>query len=179
MTAGGNHRIKKQDATTSSSTSTTIPANVRAGQVIGLVEITGSLGSPIDLSKLADEFAANLETLLPILDTAEMLGLIKSEKGDISLTEFGLKFHKATRNKVGLLRDVLAKIEPFKTAVELASKEKHASAREIAEALLARDLRWHHSHELNEALIKDLLIHWAIYAKLLKYDGRTGKFQKV
>ena len=33
-----------------------MPANVRAGQVMGLVEITGGLGTPVDLAKLADEF---------------------------------------------------------------------------------------------------------------------------
>ncbi len=156
-----------------------MPANVRAGQVIGLVEITGGLGSLIDVSRLADEFGADIAILLPIVDTAEMLGLIKSEKGDISLTDFGLKFQKTSRHKVTLLKDQLAKIEPFKTAIELASTRKNISAHDIAESLLARDIRWHHTSELNEALIQGLLIHWAIYAGLLSYNGKTGKFQKM
>ena len=137
------------------------------------------MGSPIELSTLADEFAANIETLLPIVDTGEMLGLVKSEKGKVSLTEFGSKFQKTTKHKVRLLRDALSKIEPFKTAVELTTKKKLFSVREIAEALGSKDQRWHHSPELNEALVKALLIHWAIYAGMLKYDGRTGKFQKA
>src|SRR5437870_8188301 len=89
-----------------------MPANVRAGQVVGLVEVTGGLDSAIDIPRLADEFGSDIATFLPILDTAEMLGLVKNEKGDISLTDFGRKFQKTAKHKVALLRNVLAKIEP-------------------------------------------------------------------
>src|SRR5579872_6174868 len=71
-----------------------MPANVRAGQILGLVEITGGLGGPVDAAKLGDEFGADLVTLLPILDTGELLGLVKVDKGVVSLTDFGHKFQK-------------------------------------------------------------------------------------
>jgi hypothetical protein len=60
----------------------------------------------------------------------------------------------------------------------LVAKKKASSAQEIAEVLAQRGLRWHHYQELNETLIQALLIHWAIYAELLTYNGKTGKFQK-
>jgi hypothetical protein len=157
-----------------------MPANVRAGQILGLVEITGGLGTAVDASKLADEFGADLVTLLPILDTGEMLGLVKVEKGDVSLTEFGLQFQQASKYKVRLLRDQLAKIEPFKTALQLAILRKDGvSAREVCESLQERGVRWHHIPEINEMLVQTMLIHWAIYAELLSYNGKTGKFQVV
>lgn len=156
-----------------------MPANVRAGQVLGLVEIVGGLGTTVDVARLADEFGSDLVTLLPILDTGELLGLVKVEKGDISLTDFGLKFQKASKNKVKLLKDLLANIEPFKMALELVAQEGSVSTAEISEALWNKDIRWHHSPEMNETLILTLLIHWAIYAGLLSYNGKTGKFQKV
>jgi hypothetical protein len=155
-----------------------MPAEVRAGQVIGLVEITGGLGSVIDASRLADEFGADLTKLLPILDGAEILGLVKTHKGDVSLTEFGLKFQKTSKHKVKLLKDALSKIEPFKTTLELLSTKKSVSVQEIAEALKAKDIRWHYRDEINEMNIQTILIHWAIYAELLTYNGKTGKFQK-
>jgi hypothetical protein len=157
-----------------------MPANVRAGQILGLVEITGGLTTSIDLAKLADEFGADLVTLLPILDTGEMLGLIKVDKGEVRLTDFGLKFQKASKEKIRMLRDKLSGIEPFRTALKLAgSSKKGVTTREICEDLLWRDTRWHHSPEVNEALVQRLLIHWAIYAGLLTYDGKTGRFRKV
>ena len=156
-----------------------MPANVRAGQVIGLVEITGGLGSPIDASKLADEFGSDLAVLLPILDTGEMLGLIKVEKGDVSLTELGQKFQRLSKNKVRMLKDQLAKVEPFKTALELAVRDEEFSANDVANALQEKDIRWHHKQEMNEMQIQALLIHWAIYAGLLNYNGKDGKFRKA
>src|SRR5712692_3013394 len=143
-----------------------MPANVRAGQVISLVEITGSIGGKVDAPKLADELGADIAVLLPILDAAEMLGLVRSEKGDVHLTELGLRFQKTSKNKLRLLKDRLAAIEPFRTALELASRKKLITAGEVAEALSDMGIRWHYQPELNETLLKTLLIHWAIYAGL-------------
>jgi hypothetical protein len=53
------------------------------------------------------------------------------------------------------------------------------TASQVADTLAEMGLRWHYKPELNEALIRALLIHWAIYAGLLKYDGKSGKFQKA
>ena len=147
--------------------------------MISLVEITGSIGGKVDVPKLADELGADIAVLLPILDTAEMLGLVRSEKGDVHLTELGLKFQKTTKNKLKILRERIAMIEPFRTAIELGSRGKPVTAGQVAEALSEMGLRWHYKPELNEALIKTLLIHWAIYAGLLSYDGKSNKFLKV
>ncbi len=156
-----------------------MPGNVRGGQVISLVEITGSIGGKVDAPKLADEMGADIAVLLPVLDAAEMLGLVRPEKGDVHLTELGLKFQKTSKNKLKLLKDRLATIEPFRTALELASKGKNVTAAQVAESLADIGLKWHYQPEMNESLIRALLIHWAIYAGLLKYDGKSGKFQKA
>ncbi|MDG6909299.1 MAG: AAA-associated domain-containing protein [Nitrososphaerota archaeon] len=156
-----------------------MPSNVTGGQVISLVEITGSIGGKVDAPKLADELGANIAVLLAILDAAEMLGLVRSEKGDVHLTELGLKFQKTTKNKLKTLKDRIGTIEPFRTAVELASRGKPVAVSQVADTLSEMGLRWHYQPEMNEALIRTLLIHWAIYAGLLKYDGKSRKFQKA
>ena len=155
-----------------------MPGNVRGGQVISLVEITGSIGGKVDAPRLADEMGADIAVLLPVLDAAEMLGLVRSEKGDVHVTELGLKFQKTTKNKIRMLKDRLATIEPFRTALELAAHGKSVTARQVADSLTEMGLKWHYQPEINESLIRTLLIHWAIYAGLLKYDGKSGKFQK-
>ena len=169
----------KQSSGVENARSQVMPANVRAGQIIGLVEMTGGLGAPIDASDLAEEFGFDIATLLPIIDTAEMLGLVRADKGEVSLTDFGLKFQKLAKRKVSLLKDQISQIEPFKTALDLVVSKKSVSARDVAEALQLKDIRWHHTPELNEGLVKSLLIHWAIYAGILTYNGKTGKFQKA
>lgn len=156
-----------------------MPGPVRAGQVISLVEIAGSIGGKVDAPKLADELGADLAVLLPILDAAEMLGLVRSEKGDVTPTELGIKFQKTTKNKLLLIRDRVATIEPFRTALELASRGKPITAQEVTDALGEMGLKWHYKPDLNEALVRALLIHWTIYAKLLSYDGKSDRFRKI
>ena len=156
-----------------------MPGNVRAGQVISLVEVTGGLGPKVDVPRLADELGADIAVLLGVLDAAEMLGLVKSEKGDVYLTELGQKFQKASKNKVRMLKERLAAIEPFRTALDLASKGKSVTAGQVADTLSEIGIKWHYQPELNEALIKTLLVHWTIYGGLMSYDGKTGKFQKI
>jgi hypothetical protein len=156
-----------------------MPAHVRAGQIVSLVEVTGGLGTSIDAARLADEFGADIAVLLPIIDAGEMLGLVKSHKGNISLTEFGLKFQRTSKHKIRLLRDELMKIEPFRTAVHLASKRQDFSAGDVADYLATKRVRWHHEAELNQTIVKMLLIHWAIYAGLLSYNGKTDQFQSA
>lgn len=160
-------------------TALVMPGNVRGGQVISLVEITGSIGGKDDIPKLADEMGADLAVLLPILDAAEMLGLVRVDKGDVLLTEFGHKFQKTTKNKLMMLKERIATIEPFRTAMELAPKGKTVTAAQVAETLGEMGLKWHYQPEINESLVRTLLIHWSIYAGLMKYDGKTDKFQRA
>lgn len=155
-----------------------MPGNVRAGQVISLVEVTGGLGSSINAARLADELGADIAVLIPILDTAELLGLVKAEKGEVSLTEFGQRFQKTTKQKVRLLTDQLTKIEPFKTAIDLANRHGSVTTEEVAEALGDRGIEWYHEKDLNIELLRTILIHWAIYAGLLTYS-KEGKFEPV
>lgn len=156
-----------------------MPGTVRAGQVISLVEVAGSIGGKVDAPKLADELGADLGVLLTIMDAAEILGLVRMEKGDVYLTELGLKFQKTSTNKVKILKERLATIEPFRTALDLASKRRGITAGNVADALSEMGMKWHFVPEMNETLIKTLLIHWAIYGGLLRYDGKSEKFQKA
>jgi len=103
---------------------------------------------------------------------------VRSEKGDVFLTELGHKFQKASKNKVRMLKDRLSSIEPFRTALELASRSKWVTAEQVADTLSEIGIKWHYQPELNESLIKALLVHWTIYGGLMNYDGKSGRFQK-
>jgi len=153
-----------------------MPAHVRTGQIMGLVDVTAELGALTDFASLADELGDDIDTLLPILDTAEMLGLVEVKKGVVSLTHLGSKFHHVPRNKMHLLRTRVSEIEPFKTAFELATHG--VSSAQVTQDLVERGITWHHEQELNEAAVHSLLIHWAIFAGLLRYNGKNGKFQR-
>ena len=158
--------------------SVVMPGNVRPGQVISLVEITGGMGPKLDVPRVADEMGADIDVLFPVIDAAQMLGLVKLEKGDLFLTEDGHAFQKTLKDKVRTLKDRLAQIEPFRTAMEIASKKHKVSAHEVADALAQKGVKWHYQPEKNESVIRELLIHWSIYAGLLSY-GKAGDFLKA
>ena len=77
-----------------------------------------------------------------------------------------------------LLSSLLATIEPFKTAIAMATKQRSVSAGAIAEALSERGITWHHEPEVKQSLLTTILIHWAIYAGLLSYN-KSGRFETV
>jgi len=154
-----------------------MPGNVRAVHVISLVEEMGELGTGTHVNKPVEKIGADMGVLLPILEATETLGLVKSEEGDLFITEEGLKFQGTTMAKVSILKDKLTSIEPFRTAVELASKRGSTSAGEVAQTLAERGIQWHYKPDLNESLVKNLLIHWVIRAGLLSYNGKNGKLR--
>src|SRR5438445_11692979 len=102
---------------TSSSRPMMMPANVRAGQVVSLVEVTGGLGPKIDTHRLADELGADIAVFLPILDAAEPLGLVKKERGEASLPECGLRLSETSTNTIRLLKTQLSQIAPVTATV--------------------------------------------------------------
>jgi len=162
-------------------TSRMMPANVRPGQIISLIQISNDLGQSIELMRLADELRADLVILLPIIDAGEMLGLVEKQQDGLALTDFGLRFQKTTRNfnKIRLLKDRLIEIEPFKTSLALVNQKRSVTTADIAETLDKNGVRWDPDPEQNESLVNNLLIPWAILAGILSYDGKTGKFSTI
>ena len=145
--------------------------------MVSLVGEIGSLGRGITFTKLAEKTGVGIDVLPPTLKTAEMLGPVRSNEGDIFLTEEGLEFQGTSMDRVAILKDKLVSIEPFRTAVELASKRGGTTAEEVAETLAEHGIRWHCEPERNESAVRNLLMHWVIRARLLSYDGKDGKFQ--
>src|ERR1700730_17153144 len=67
----------------------------RPGGMAGLLEILCDQGGRVDLHHLADELSLEVDALLPTVDTAVLLGLIRLEEGDAIITPRGEEFAKA------------------------------------------------------------------------------------
>ena len=63
------------------------------GGLAGLVEIVYANGGPIGLADLADELNFEIDDLLPLVDAANMLGLVTVGDGELTLTETGAQVH--------------------------------------------------------------------------------------
>ena len=153
------------------------PTGIRAGQLIGLIEIISEFGGrAVDLYKVAEEMNVTIETLLPLLKAAQMLHLVTVSKGDVSLTKIGQEMVNM-KDKRAIYGGQLAKIEPFYTAVKMAENGPF-TAEDLAAELASKAAGWVDSNYIDPAILRDMLVHWAIYAKLLEYDGQEGKFTK-
>jgi len=155
------------------------PPNVSSSQVMALLKSVKDEGGKVDAAKLADDFGFDLKSMLPILNVAEMLGLITVDGGDITLTSLGSRIIKEGTSGFKLLKDNISRFEPFKTALELSKKSSYVTSREISEALKEKGIVFSEDEEENENMVEAVLVHWAIYANMLKYNGKTAVFSKA
>ena len=66
--------------------------HARPGGVAGLLELLLDKGGRDDIYRLADDLAFEIDDLLPIVDAAQLLGFLKVEEGDATITETGTEF---------------------------------------------------------------------------------------
>jgi hypothetical protein len=148
------------------------PAEAKLGQVRAFLKVILALGGRTQVAKVARELHADLVTLLPVMDAAEMLHLATIEKGEVKLLKAAEQLLATGNPDFSQVRPVLRGIEPFKTAHIL---EKF-TAEQIADHLAKQGIRWHHEDTVNSSVVKEILIHWGIPTKVLDYDGYTATF---
>ncbi|MDG6928653.1 MAG: AAA-associated domain-containing protein [Nitrososphaerota archaeon] len=149
------------------------PADVKASQLTTFLRVISYSGGTMDVARVADELDMDLTRLIPILDAAEMLCLVKVEKGEVKLSKAGQDLLSVRKGRLLRIREALTKVEPFRTAVAMRGR---FTADELAQEMEARSIRWHHEDEVNHAIVDELLIHWGIYAGLVDYDGSSSTF---
>ena len=111
----------------------------------------------------------DLTKLLPVLDAAEMLGLVTVKKGEVKLTKEGSKIH-TSKERAFAISDTLSKVEPFATALAF---ERKFNGEDVAKKLSSKGVRWHHEDEVNSLIVSEMLMHWGIRAGIVDYDGSS------
>lgn len=124
-----------------------------------------------DIYRLADELKLNSDTLLSLVETAELLGFATIAKGDIMLTSLGETFAEAS---------ILARKEIFATRIRrlpivkwllamLRAAQRQQLAWEVIQTALELEFP---APEAEKQL--DTLVHWGRYAEILAYDDNEG-----
>jgi NitT/TauT family transport system ATP-binding protein len=147
--------------------------HTRPGGMAGLLEILADLGPRIDLRKLADELSLEVDALLPTIDTAALLGLLRVEEGDTTITPQGLEFARGDiqARKAIFRKAALANI-PLLRQMEQALKAK--ADRTLSDEFFHDLLDEHFSEEESRRQL-ETAIQWGRYAELFDYDAATGK----
>ncbi len=147
--------------------------HTRPGGMAGLLEILVDQGGRADLHILANELSLEVDALLPTVDTAALLGLLKVEEGDAIITPEGQAFARGDiqERKAIFRKSALANI-PLLRQMEQALKAK---ANRTLPAEFFQDLLDEHFSEDEARRQLETAIQWGRYAELFDYDAASGK----
>jgi len=145
--------------------------NAGVNQVFGLLDLLRAYNGKTDVANLNIDLRVDIDELLPIIDTAEYMGLVIVQQGDISLTDLGRKALGARMNeRKKILRDRLQSLEPFVDVVKLLDEKKEVSRIDLGRFV---DHKFEHVSDLYREV--RLIISWGVFTGLFDYDGESGK----
>ena len=147
--------------------------HTRPGGLAGLLEILEDHDGRADLAVLADELSLEVDALLPSVDTATLLGLLKLQEGDAILTPEGKAFaHGDIQDRKAIFRKGMLANIPLFRQMEQALRSK---ANRTLPAEFFQDLLDEHFSEDEAQRQMETAIQWGRYAELFDYDAATGK----
>ncbi len=141
--------------------------------LLGFLEILDDLGGKSDVSGIASKQGLELDDLLPILESGEMLGLIQVIAGDVSISEKGHLFIVASpKVQKKMLRDVVINLDTFKKLVDLVkrSEKGRISKDEVLEFVSNQDVATQ-SRDGDGSNEFDWIVEWGRQALILNYDA--------
>ena len=148
--------------------------HARPGGIAGLLELLVDKGGRDDIYRLADDLAFEIDDLLPIVDAAQLLGFLKIEEGDATITPTGTGFANS---------EILRQKELFRSA----AVDNVLLLRQIRRALETKS-----DHTVPEDFFLDMLdeqfsdeeslrqietaVTWGRYAELFDFDAVRRRF---
>src|SRR5258708_318546 len=147
--------------------------HTRPGGMAGLLEIVADQGGRVDLHRLADELSLEVDALLPTVDTAVLLGMLRVDQGDAVITPEGQGFAQADiQARKAIFRKAALANVPLLRQMEQSLKAK--SNRTLNDEFF-RDLLDEHFSEGESRRQLETAIQWGRYAEIFDYDAATGK----
>ncbi len=147
--------------------------HTRPGGMAGLLEILVDQGGRADLHSLAADLSLEVDALLPTVDTAVLLGMLRVEEGDAVITPEGRALAQADiQARKAIFRKAALANVPLLRQMEQALKAK--SNRTIQDEFF-RDLLEAHFSEDEARRQLETAIQWGRYAEIFDYDAVTGK----
>ena len=143
--------------------------------LLGFVEILDDLGGKSDVAGIASKQGLELDDLLPILESGEMLGLIEVSAGDVSITDRGRLFIVASpKVRKKMLRNVVINLDTFKKLIDLVkrSDKGHISKDEVLEFVSNENLAMQSpDDDVDISNEFDWIVEWGRQALIFNYDA--------
>ncbi|MER3428026.1 MAG: nitrate ABC transporter ATP-binding protein [Pyrinomonas sp.] len=147
--------------------------HARPGGIAGLLEILLDRDGRDDLYHLADELVMEVDDLLPIVEAAHLLGLVRVHEGDIEITPQGRAFAEADiLSRKRIFREAALAHVPLLRQIEHALRAK--SDHTLPDDFFHDILDEHFSEEEAQRQLMTA-IHWGRYAEIFDYDAQSGR----
>ncbi|MCL5262589.1 MAG: AAA-associated domain-containing protein [Candidatus Marsarchaeota archaeon] len=147
------------------------PIDVGMTKLRGVLKLVKEHGGTINVSALAEEAREEVDDLLPLIDAAEMLGLVQVDSGVITLLDKTAPLDN--QSFLSMVRPGLAAVEPFKSVISVLKQKLANTTPELAAQLNGKGVQLHEDNATNEEMLRGLLLAWGVGAKLLSYDAKT------
>ncbi len=154
------------------------PAEIEPGQIIEIVKQLEKPDSGFKLTDLKRVLHVNADKLIRLINATQILAFTKIHDGRVWLGKRGLELNKMPdHEKKKIFKERLSLVEPFRTALEIARKDReNLFSNKVSSLLYKKDLRWADDEELNELLVHEILLDWSVFTGLFMYDGKTDRF---
>ncbi|MCZ7381508.1 MAG: AAA-associated domain-containing protein [Candidatus Methanoperedens sp.] len=137
-------------------------------EIIGLLEVVNDSGGIEDAARLAADFDLELDEILPSIDGAELLGLVRVADGNVELTADAQKLlDTGIRDRKKIIRDKVADVEIIK---ELTSKLMESDEHKISKKETLKFLQDKIATADIESYFR-IIINWTRHAGLIGYNS--------
>jgi NitT/TauT family transport system ATP-binding protein len=144
-------------------------ARVSVGQILGLVEAIDEVGGSADVATISQEVEMDIDRLGPIIDAAELLGFVKVEEGDLTITDLSRKvLHADVRERKKIIRELIDDVPMFKRVMEMARAAGRPLSRDEVLGVITAQVGTHNADDLFNALV-----YWGRYTELVHYDSES------
>jgi len=146
--------------------------------LLGFIELLDDAGGKSEIARIASREDLNLDSLLPILESGEILGLTKVLEGEVSMTQKAHFFIAASpKVRKKMLRDIIVNIDIFKKIIDLIKQTEDGY---ITKDELSRYLSEHQipfTTDTTEGYTSDFdsFIEWGRQALIFSYDANDER----
>jgi hypothetical protein len=108
-------------------------AEIDPEQIFEIAKVLASLDAGADVIKLEKMLGIQTDEMERLVNASQILGITKIHDGLIRLSERGRELNGLPRNKKKqLLTERLSLVEPFRTAIETASKHESFTSNKVS-----------------------------------------------
>ena len=143
-------------------------------EMLGLLVLLNSHKGSEDVALLADDLDLEIDEILPSLEYAEVLQLVKVTEGRATFTDLGKRLVQGTiRDRKGIIREQLRRTTLFRTLLRaLDSSPEHCLSDEQLGQIVSFT-----TAPADEAVQN--IVNWGRYADLFRYDAGQHRLVAV